>query len=148
MHWGAAAAGFLSYLPSQDPLKGGPLLSHLQAPSPPTASFLTSVLNTKPTEDPFPQDHSPWNTIHFSSAQKGGLCPWSPTGFCTVSVWACLLRGSRDHDLHCWMEPLGFSISSPHFLGWRLPCPLAVEEIPTGNTWTTRGLYWGEWLSA
>ena len=92
---------------------------------------------------PLSLEHHP-----FSSAQKGGLCPWSPTGFCTVSVWACLLRGSRDHDLHCWMEPLGFSISSPHFLGWRLPCPLAVEEIPTGNTWTTRGLYWGEWLSA
>lgn len=37
------------------------------------------------------------------------------------------------------MEPLGFSISSPRFLGWRLPRPLAMEELPTGNTWTYQG---------
>ena len=78
--------------PPQDSLKGGLSdgLSLTSAGSPSTPSIFSSpckplpVLNTKQTEDPFSQDHRPWNSIHpiFLSSQtahKDNPCSRSHT---------------------------------------------------------------------
>ena len=66
-------------------MKSGPPLSHtcrlplhLQPLSSPGKPLL--VLNMKLTEDPFPQDYSPWNTIHLPLLRKAVCVPGLPVG--------------------------------------------------------------------